>query len=171
MYLKLLICEYSQYLLCFLKSATSIRWISLQSSSEFFLKLAVYWYFDHLVILKRKKKKPGKHLIFGNPSRDSYVQSWLRNTWVIFSYMSSKIYKLTLIFNGTRDLCLEKIRHYTYTHTHAYTHWFSRSVMSSSLPPSFSVYGISQARIQSGLPFPSLADLSNPGIKLRCPAL
>ena len=42
--------------------------------------------------------------------------------------------------------------------------------MNSSLPGS-SVDEILQARILSGLPFPSLADLPNPGIELGSPAL
>ena len=45
--------------------------------------------------------------------------------------------------------------------------------MDRSLPGS-NVYGILQARIQNGLPCPTLADLSNPGIEpvtLTSPAL
>ena len=42
--------------------------------------------------------------------------------------------------------------------------------MDSSLPGS-SVHGISQARIWSGLPFPSPKDLPNPGIEPRSPEL
>ena len=38
-------------------------------------------------------------------------------------------------------------------------------------PPGFSVYGILQVRIWSGLPFPCPADLSDPGIKPASPAL
>ena len=38
-------------------------------------------------------------------------------------------------------------------------------------PPGSSVHGILQARILSGLPFPSPGDLSNLGIKPRSPAL
>ena len=38
-------------------------------------------------------------------------------------------------------------------------------------PPGSSVYGISQARIQSGLPSPSLGDLPDLGIKPKSPAL
>ena len=38
-------------------------------------------------------------------------------------------------------------------------------------PPGFSVHEISQARILNGLPFPSLRDLPNPGIKPMSPAL
>ena len=37
--------------------------------------------------------------------------------------------------------------------------------------PGSSVHGILQARIQSGLPFPSPGDLPNPGIELGSPAL
>ena len=40
-----------------------------------------------------------------------------------------------------------------------------------SSPPSSSVYVILQARILSGLPFPSPGDLPDPGIKPRSPAL
>ena len=40
--------------------------------------------------------------------------------------------------------------------------------MGCSLPGS-SVYGISQARILSGLPFPSPGDLSDPGIEPESP--
>ena len=39
-----------------------------------------------------------------------------------------------------------------------------------SLPGS-SVHGFSQARIRSGLPFPSLGDVPNPGIEHGSPAL
>ena len=39
------------------------------------------------------------------------------------------------------------------------------------IPPGYSVYGISQARHWSGLPFPSSKDLPNPGIKPVSPAL
>ena len=42
--------------------------------------------------------------------------------------------------------------------------------MDCSLPGS-SVHGILQARIWSGLPFPSLGDLPDPGIEPRSPAL
>ena len=42
--------------------------------------------------------------------------------------------------------------------------------MDCSLPDS-SVHGIFQARYWSGVPFSSLGDLPNPGIKLRSPAL
>ena len=38
-------------------------------------------------------------------------------------------------------------------------------------PPGSSVHGILQARIWSGLPFSSSADLSNPGIEPTSPAL
>ena len=38
-------------------------------------------------------------------------------------------------------------------------------------PPGFSVHGILQARTQSGLPFPSLGDLCDPGIEPGSPAL
>ena len=38
-------------------------------------------------------------------------------------------------------------------------------------PPGSSIHGILQARILSGLPFPSPGDLLNPGIKPRSPAL
>ena len=38
-------------------------------------------------------------------------------------------------------------------------------------PPGSSVHGISQARILSGLPFPSPGDLPDPGIQPRSPAL
>ena len=38
-------------------------------------------------------------------------------------------------------------------------------------PPGFSVYGIFQARIQSGLPFASPGDLPNPRIKPASSAL
>ena len=38
-------------------------------------------------------------------------------------------------------------------------------------PPDSSVYGILQARILGGVPFPSEGDLPNPGIKPRSPAL
>ena len=37
--------------------------------------------------------------------------------------------------------------------------------------PGFSVHGILQARILDGYPFPSPVDLTNPGIKLKSPAL
>ena len=37
--------------------------------------------------------------------------------------------------------------------------------------PGFSVHGIFQARVWSGLPFPSPGDLPDPGIKPRSPAL
>ena len=40
-----------------------------------------------------------------------------------------------------------------------------------SLCRGFSVHGILRARIWSGLPFPSLGDLPNPGIEPRSPAL
>ena len=45
-----------------------------------------------------------------------------------------------------------------------------RDPMDGSLPGS-AVCGIFQARIRSGLPFPSPGDLPNPGIKPRSPAL
>jgi len=38
-------------------------------------------------------------------------------------------------------------------------------------PPGFSVHGISQARIRSGLPFSSLGDLPYPWIKPISPVL
>jgi len=38
-------------------------------------------------------------------------------------------------------------------------------------PPGSSVHGIFQARILSGLPFPSPGDLPDPEIELRSPAL
>ena len=38
-------------------------------------------------------------------------------------------------------------------------------------PPGYSVHGILQARVWSGLPFPSPGDLLNPGIEARSPAL
>ena len=38
-------------------------------------------------------------------------------------------------------------------------------------PPGFSVHGIFQAKYWSGLPFLSLGDLPDPGIKPRSPAL
>ena len=44
------------------------------------------------------------------------------------------------------------------------------NLMGCSLPGS-SVHGIFQARYWSGVPFSSLGDLPNPGIKLRSPAL
>jgi len=37
--------------------------------------------------------------------------------------------------------------------------------------PGYSIHGFSQARIWSGLPFPSPGDLPHPGIKLAFPAL
>ena len=37
--------------------------------------------------------------------------------------------------------------------------------------PGFTVDGIFQARVLSGLPFPSPGDLPDPGIELRSPAL
>ena len=40
-----------------------------------------------------------------------------------------------------------------------------------SLCRGFSVHGILQARIWSGLPFPSLGDLPNPGMEARSPTL
>ena len=42
--------------------------------------------------------------------------------------------------------------------------------MDCSLPGSF-IHGISRQEYWSGLPFPSLGDLPNPGIKLRSPTL
>ena len=48
----------------------------------------------------------------------------------------------------------------------------SRSVVSDSLRPhDYTVHEIFQARILGWVAFPSLADLPNPGIKQRCPAL
>ena len=38
-------------------------------------------------------------------------------------------------------------------------------------PPEFSVHGISRQEYWSGLPFPSLGDLANPGIEPLSPAL
>ena len=38
-------------------------------------------------------------------------------------------------------------------------------------PPGFSLHGIFQARISSGLPFPSPGDLPDPGIEPRSPSL
>ena len=38
-------------------------------------------------------------------------------------------------------------------------------------PPGSSIHGIFQARVLSGLPFPSPGDLPNPGIKPESPAL
>ena len=39
------------------------------------------------------------------------------------------------------------------------------------IPPGFSVHGILQARVLSGLPCPSPGDLPDPGIEPRSPAL
>ena len=38
-------------------------------------------------------------------------------------------------------------------------------------PPGSSIHGISQARIPSGLPFPSAGDLPDPGIEPQSPTL
>ena len=55
--------------------------------------------------------------------------------------------------------------------------WFSRSVVSDSCDPmdcslpGSSVHGIFQAKIRSGLPFPSSGDLPDPGTEPRSPAM
>ena len=48
--------------------------------------------------------------------------------------------------------------------------WTLCDPMDCSLPGSF-IHGISRQEYWSGLPFPSLGDLPNPGIKLRSPTL
>ena len=55
--------------------------------------------------------------------------------------------------------------------------WFSRQVMSDFCnpmdcsPPDSSVYGFSRQEYWSGLPFPSLGNLIDPGIEPASPAL
>ena len=60
-------------------------------------------------------------------------------------------------------------------YTIVYCCWVTKSCLTlqpnGSSPPGSSIHGISQARILSGLPFPSPGDLPEPGIKSMSPAL
>ena len=77
------------------------------------------------------------------------------------------------------DIRILSIFNYVYTHIHIYIHMHAESLKSCPVlckpmdcsPPGSSVHGILQARIWSGLSFPSPGDLHKPGIEPGSPTM
>ena len=93
-----------------------------------------------------------------------------------------KVFQFTLYFSTTSKVPSSYLPILNVKNTILVIWWkwlllFSCWVMSNSLqahglqPTRFSVHGISQARIWSGLPFPSPGDFPDPGIEPASPAL